>query len=1130
MDLNVNKIIATKFWKYIAWLWSNIFWFFSWFISFFGMAIIAVVAVIIIIIYWLLTFFFQPLVPYNKQDVLFESFLVSKKQNYYKEYVKNYEKICKRSFYQNLTFTWLKTYTWDNNLCKNPMNLTPVNSSAEWWLSNKEKLIKWATIEKIAEQLSKIMIFKNWISWKYNLTRINTNKIKLVAVDKNNQLDTVNIYNPFLLSDSWIFISNDNLDWWIKYKNKILNQSRYTLDFQDNSEQQLFSKIYNIDNSKNWWLEYENYKFNNNLRFKYKIFIPPSIKNSYKLIGQYITNFKKQYQSIIYSSYNNIVKAYSKIKEKWWPKKITICNDKLIKIPYFIKNTIAKDWNAYAWNYNDIEKYNQYWLVCITINNIYSKLNKQNSWKTSSFVVKLWQAVDLDVSINVYNLDYIYKNILSKYNNKIKNRFLKRYKTQLKENYKTIYMLKWYMRNESIKANYLNFKYDKNTKTITYTLANQWSLWDRHKITFIKKRQLNYWLSEIQIDRRSSRVSNEYKTERWYWNDFTIENLYFSYLNNLLFNIGKKNILQDLDEQPQYLFNFWNLYDKNSFNFYYWYLVNQKIIQNQDTNSFWNIFSLNNNDKSKLSIENFYNYWEKSLGNSNTYYNQVIKPYKLPALKWDNALSLSMFNVDREIEQIWISPLFMFFQTPLWNNKKKQEFKKYYRTEFENFSYLFDLNKFKRLYKNIYKLLKTNYIKSRFNTNLSTNFELEDSKWLARLYKGYNTDSKIKIIANYIDNKRQINTMLKNYINKQLTGWTIWQNTAIDITTQILADNNYLKSYWCNYNLKKTVDFLKNKEINKTFYKIDWWKNFGNNVLCYLWNSNACKQQQIVKLAKCGNGIFKLYSFIQHTLKIKLYLQDLVNFKETHRIKNFTLLNTVFNKSYLFNHSYLTNKSFASEYISNNYFRIIWINIFDKNKIKEFTKNITLQTYNYGKVTNEFIDEIRNINCKKLLQKNNINVNQWNINICERGKIALVKYFKSGISLSEAKKYLEWLNKSWKQEQVFQILINYWLAWQCTWFVQWQYPEINFGWNAKDWCNNATKKWWPVIYNVNNVWTGAVIVRDFWKYWHVWIVKKIDRKNKRLLINDMNWEWPFIETYHWMQLYHPDFECYIKIR
>ena len=1130
-EQNIGKIIAWKFWKYVYLIISNIFWFFSWFISILGITVIVSVSVIIIVIYWLLTYFFQPLVPYNKQDVLFESFMISKSQNYYKEYVNNYKNVCKRDFYSNLTSTWLVQYTGKNNLCKDPINLTPTYVWADWWLSTREKLVRWATIEKIAKQLSKVMIFKNWLSWKYKLTRINTNKIKVVWVDKNNKLDIINIYNPFLLSNSWIFIDDSNWNWWIEYKDKIINKQRYRLDFQDNSEQSLFKKLYNINSSKNWWIELENYKVDG-AKFNYNIYIPPSIKNNPKLRTQFINNFKKQYNPVIYSVYNNLLNAYNNIKEKWWTKKITMCYDNPIKIPYFIKNKLQKDYYSYGWeqwNYDDIEKYNQYWLVCITINNIYSKLDKKNSWKTNSFIVKLWQAVDADISINVYNLNYIYKNIVSKYSNKIQNKFLKRYANKLKSNYKTIYMLKWYMRNQKVQNDYLDYSYNKSSHTVKYTLANMWSIWDRHKQTILETRTFNYWYIKTTLDLRKNSIENQNKTERGYWNDFTIENLYFNYLNNLLFNIWDKSIMEDLDKQPQYLFNFWNLYDKNSFNFYYWYLTNKEITKENNA-SWWNVFDFSSTDKDKLSILNFYNYWEKNLWNTNTYYNQVIKFYNFPDLKWKNALSLSMFNADEEIEQIWVSPLFMFFQIPQWNDKKKQQFSKYYKTKFENFNFLFDINKFKNLYKDISGLLKTNYIKSRFDTDKTINFELESNKWLARLYKNYDTNSKIQIIADYINWKRQINKSLKQYIDKQLTGWVVWQNLAVYITTQIIMENKYMKDYWCNYDLKKTVDFLKDKKVNKTFYKVNWWESNANNILCYFWNKNACKQKQIVKLAKCENWLFKLYSFIQHLLKIKLYLQDLINFKETHKIKNFTLLDTVLNKDYLFNHTYLTNNSFASEYLQNDFFMIIWINIFDKDKINEFKDKITLSKYNFGKVTDNFINEIKNINCKKLLQDNNINVNQWNINTCERWKIALVKYFKSWISLSQAKQYLEKLNKDWNQEQIFQVLINYWMAWQCTRFVQWKYPEINFWWNAKEWCDNASKKWRPVIYDAWSVWTGAVIVWNFGTYWHVGIVEKIDKKNKRLLIDDMNWKWPFIESHHRMNMYHPNFECYIKIR
>ena len=1110
-----TKIVKAFFLKILWWIWSILTTVISFVISMLWGTVIMVWAAIIIVIYVLLNFFFQPLIPYNRENVFYESFMVSKHQDYYKDFVDNYKKVCWQNFYTELEKStkednglniWQITYTWNKQICKNPVNLVKYYGYKLDW---KKQLLYWRTIQEISKQLNQIYIFKNFISWKYKLTRINTNKMKLVWTNKNNDGgDIIDIYNPFLLDKSWIFIENEPA--WIELKNKDnkivnINEKRYNFFFDVNWENSLFSKLYDQYDFNVYWVEQEKY----NDKWKYKILIPPSIKNDYKQKKEYIKDWKQMHSEVLYSVYNQLEKTYSKMKEYWIPKKITICSDKQLQIPYYIQ---YKDKN--------IEKYNEYWIVCFTFSNVYNnKLTSKNNWLTSSFIVKLWESPDIDVELNLYSLPYFYEHFIKKQDTKIQKKFLSHFKWDLLSSYQYYYLLQWYFRG-------IRFTDDKDEfiyKPEDYTYIEKYKDFWKNQITAITTRGMNYVYSLTML--KNSNVDRQENWERWYYQPFIKENYYFNYLNNLIFNIPNKPIIDDIWNNPQFLFNFWNEYDKNARNFYYWFKIKNIIEREENSYStLWWFFS----QSDKLKIDKLFNVDE-----SNHYANASIYDYfrekDIPTLKWDNALSLSLFDSTQQVKQIWINPIFIFFQNKKIEKKQYQAIQKYYKTEFENINYMFDFAKFEKINKDISSLLNNEYIKSMFDANDSNNFDFTNPKALAWLYPNLDTDTKIAMIANYINWWWDIPD--KNIAS--LKDVSDYQKKTIYITMKILQDNNYLKDNGCDIDYEKALDFLLSKKDNITFYKSNMWAEFWNNFLCYFWNKNACKIQKQVKMAKCQNAMFNVYSFIAATLKIKYHIAQILQFKNTNYLQDFTLLDIILNLDYLHQNSYLysSNKmAFANEFLWNDYLIIKWINIFDKEKVNEYKNSLITVNYNFWKVTQELLDEIRNIDCEALLSWNNIEVNQWNINICEKGKKAIIKYLESGVSLSQAVDFLKKLQQSNQEAKIFQVLINYGIPGQCVWFVQQRYPEIDFGWNANQWCDNAAKKWRPVIYNVNDVFTWAVIVRDWGQYWHVAIIDKIEKKDDKILVNDMNWKWPFIETKHWMKLYHPNFKCYIKIR
>ena len=121
----------------------------------------------------------------------------------------------------------------------------------------------------------------------------------------------------------------------------------------------------------------------------------------------------------------------------------------------------------------------------------------------------------------------------------------------------------------------------------------------------------------------------------------------------------------------------------------------------------------------------------------------------------------------------------------------------------------------------------------------------------------------------------------------------------------------------------------------------------------------------------------------------------------------------------------------------------------------------------------------------------------------------------------------KWKNivtKYWYKPNVY----NWFYKWQCTRFVAIKkFPYINkhkqkklWNWNARYWYKNAKAKWYRV-WKSPKIWSIVVIKvwgSRYYYAWHVAIVKKIDWKNKRLLVEEMNALWKYVVTFRWIQM------------
>ena len=124
--------------------------------------------------------------------------------------------------------------------------------------------------------------------------------------------------------------------------------------------------------------------------------------------------------------------------------------------------------------------------------------------------------------------------------------------------------------------------------------------------------------------------------------------------------------------------------------------------------------------------------------------------------------------------------------------------------------------------------------------------------------------------------------------------------------------------------------------------------------------------------------------------------------------------------------------------------------------------------------------------------------------------------------ISTRNKKLNWNNiirTYWYKPNVF----NGFYRWQCTRFVAIKkFPYINrhrqkklWNGNAKWWYYHAKIKWYKV-WHTPKIW--AIIVLNYWYYWHVAIVKKIDWRHRKILVEEMNYLWIYIVTYRWIPM------------
>jgi len=102
-------------------------------------------------------------------------------------------------------------------------------------------------------------------------------------------------------------------------------------------------------------------------------------------------------------------------------------------------------------------------------------------------------------------------------------------------------------------------------------------------------------------------------------------------------------------------------------------------------------------------------------------------------------------------------------------------------------------------------------------------------------------------------------------------------------------------------------------------------------------------------------------------------------------------------------------------------------------------------------------------------------------------------------------------------------IYNWFAPGHCTRFVAIKkFPYITdtkqkklWHWNAKNWYDNAAAAGYPVGQTPK---IGSIVVirygapNYYYNYGHVWIVRDIDWKNKKLLIEEMNAKWRFIVT------------------
>ena len=1073
---------------------------------------------IISFVAYLLNMAFKPLIPYNRDVVFFENFRISEKQDLYKWYKKAENKLLFFYELQKDVKGWFISFNTD-----------------------EDQIIYWRQIEDILKQLWDIYIFKNWISGEYKLTRIGTQKIRLITTleDKEWNIKPMNIYNPFILQWGWIFINERKQE--IK-----INKNLYKpyFNFEKGSDAEVLDWIkcekgmISWNNIYQYWWE----------KWWFNLKIPKWVEK----VGEYVKNFKEREKDLLDTYYKTVLDMYEDIDidVDGSPKDILVCSDEVIKINYYLKNPKNED---------IFEKYTQYWMVCFEIWNIYSTLNEKDSWRIPLHSIKIWTSPDITVSLNIYNLITLHNKIKDE---KAKKKFEERYKVKIEENKKYYNFLRYYKANwldlkrvfDIWKIKEANYFYKENKLVVDWR-------WDEKIIkTWYIKRWVNYtlWYEKDISEWKISKIEDVPFEQ-----PITRENIYFWYLNALLFwnlNFDKDELIQIAKWSPNYVINIGSLRDKDYYNYYIRKILYDKKME-EEKNWFKNFFFSTN-----VSIEEFFK-WTK-----------IIK--KECKITWLPSFTSSLSKSYQEIDKISISPLFTFFTLPPKKVEKTDVVtEKYFKTEFENIDVLFDLNKIKDANERIKEILNSKYIEEKFTkddffdpdalgyiiasdvvrkqvinflTDVFTNEETY-KKYRER----YKEDYLLKIVyhtflvwhstlheneKSWIEKIKETTSATVKIVSNIITLNIDWASEEIALagTSKFYKECINNNQIWNNFlNDQSVMKDIINKKNN-----IIYWRNYLKyiwNWIIDFWNKEAEKENQKVDKAACENAVVNAYVFIKSLDDLKKRLKELENFKETYQTRYFSIINWLIKPEYVYHNTFLYKmgeqyyfKNYPREILYKDEYLIIrWINIFDKEN-KEIIEGkwytLSEEYYAYWDVSDEFIKDIKNIDCKKLLEEWWLPVNNANISKCELWKKALKKLFDSWMMLSQAKTYLKTLLETRREWELLQVFYNYGVAWYCTWYVQKKYPEINFRWHAKQRCENAREKWWEVIYNPDKVWPGAVVIRDWWEYWHVWIVKKINKEKWTLIVDNMNWKWLFIQSFNEVSIRDKWFKCYIKIR
>ena len=1051
--------------------------------------LISVASWVLIAIYAILNLAFKPIIPYNRERVYFENFIVSDKNNLFKRYKKEKKE-------------------WDiyNYLIRYYRDVKKKNK-------DYDQLIYWRQIEDLLKELSEVYILKNWISWKYKLTKMKSDTIRLISIiEEDDKIKPINLFNPFLLKDAWIFIEKE------KKWHYDLQRWRYDVYFNVKNDIKYIWSICKDDiflRNKKYTYLWKTWYFNLAMPKDRK---PNDPKKSF--VEEYI----EENRSLMNAYFRTLDSIYKDIDKDKWPKKITICNYDPVKMSNYILDPSKKE--------AKFERYNLYGLVCFEISNVYSELKEEDSWVTSSFLTKIWYSPDITVSLRVYELNFFLTKKMFK-NEELKKRFEKAYEKKIKQNRKYVKFLFYHkLPYWDLLEVWWNIKFEFKT--------------DRHWFIFTWKKE---WYTERMSNFRLLIDDWRRRTmKKWFFQPIIRENIYFWYLNILLFWELKPNIedmIKQARKKPNFLINYWSLKDKDYYNYHIrWILKDLEERKKRELEINW--VEKEEIEKINYTDINFFIKWSIIVDEEKASVLKDLFDSKIINIKNEHTkciirnlpnYSISFADSYREMLIVWINPIYTFFQKPKKISNSDIYISEYFKTEYENIDKLFDFERIKDPKEKLTELLDSDYLEKKLEED-----RMFAVNWYWFLFNNEQEKDRIRsMIQNLIIKYYEIKSKEEDYLY-DLSYNLLTANNKSSFVKQCIIDN------LLHINNKDSLDINRDSElIKQEIYKIlktKAWTFYHSNAVKYyfskavnsllytvLWSEEALNEIIDAERKKCINWITNTYSLVSSFVELRDNLYDLVEFKETKQVKHFTVLNWLIREDYASNlFDFLKNIESPEDFLMDDYFIIKWINILDEEYKDKYWDSLEIWYHEFWEVTEKFIKKIDWIDCIELLKKEKIDVNQSNISICERWKKAILKYLKSWVSLSQAKRYLTWLIKEKKENYLYAIFNNYWLPWQCTRYVQWRYPEINFAWNAKERCDNARRKWWDVIYNSEKVWNWAVIIRDWGKYWHVAIVEDVYKDKWKILIKEMNWKWEFIESDRIAPIKSSHFKCYIKIR